>query len=160
MIRRFPILISLVAVAVSLGTAAPASAGIRVDARVRTPNVDIRVGNYPGPQVHPRYEGPRPHHERVRHYRLGRRDRQVAQRLAWWSGVPRRVLLAERADGWQWKQIGRWYDIHPRVVRAARNHRSWQHFVERHDYAHHGKRGRGHHRGGVSWAAGHIGCKY
>lgn len=159
MIRRFPIYISLVAVAMTLGTASPSAADIRVDARVRTPHVDIRVGNRPGPQVHPRYEGPRPHRKYDHHYRLGRRDRQVAQRLAWWSGVPRRVLLAERADGWRWKQIGRWYDIHPRVVHAARNHRSWQRFVESHEYAGRG-RGRGDHRGGVAWSGGHAGCNH
>lgn len=101
--------------------AANASAQVRVRARINTPYGSVRVSNtHTG-----RYQMPRRHLE----YRVSRHDKKMAKRLARYSGVAKRQILRLRRQGYTWHEIGRWLDVSPRVVRAARHQGSWRRFL-------------------------------
>jgi DNA-binding NarL/FixJ family response regulator len=118
-------------VAVDGGQMGKAEAGVRIDARLKTPHVSVHYRS--GPRT------ARVHRPFV--YRITQRDRAIARRLAYQTGHRRIVLLDLRSRGLTWRQIGRRLDIPPRLVRLAvhANH----HKVVR--------RGRGHSRCGNGW---------
>ena len=105
-----------------------AAAELRITAALRTPNVSVRIGNIPAG----RYGGYRAGHLPVRsrrQYKILKRDRQIANRLARYTGVPVRELVRLRAYGYNWLEIGRWLRLPKQVVRAAFNKRSWKRFT-------------------------------
>lgn len=112
---------------ISLGAADQAQARIRVKATLRTPNVQVSVDN--GAYNHsPRYRQALParYHQKVR---ISKRDKNVAKRLARYTGTPKRELIQLRKQGYSWREIGRWLGISRKVVRAAKTQASWRHFL-------------------------------
>jgi hypothetical protein len=112
---------------------------------VRTPNVRIHVGN-----TSSHYRSYKRGHLPVRknlYLRITQRDRQIARRLARYTGVPARKLVQLRRHGFHWFEIGRWLDLPRPVIRAARHHRSWKRFLreERRFARRHGDRYRDRH---------------
>jgi len=95
-----------------------AQAEIRVGAALHTPGLRVRIGNAPaGP-----YGSIRVGHLPVladMHYRIVKRDRLIAGRLAWYTGVPARELIRLRAYGYLPKA----------VVRAAFSRKKWNRFA-------------------------------
>ncbi len=105
-----------------------AEAGIRFNATLFTPDMHISIGNKPSGQ----YRSYRTGHlqiRRHRHYKVGRRDREIARRLAWYTGVPLRDVIRLKRLGYQWFEIGRWLRVRRPVIRAAMNQRSWNRFL-------------------------------
>lgn len=147
-------LLGLCTLALTLfATAGNAEAAVRVSATVRTPYGVVRVDN----------GGTRTRCEMlpVRHlvaFRIADGDRQMARRLAWYTGVSKHEILDLRRQGYRWDEIGRWLGVHRSVVRAAESRYSWERFVDRdgrydrcdmgdnhrdHDRRHQDNRGRG-----------------
>ncbi len=114
-----------------------AEAGIKYDVSVNTPNISVRVGNYP--YRHHRVHGVQPRPVRIDGYLRG--DVKIAVRLSRYAGVRQKRLLGLRRRGYRWMEIGRMYNIPPRVVRAAMSHQTWNIFLKGNIGA--GKRGRG-----------------
>jgi hypothetical protein len=81
----------------------------RVRAKVRTPHVHVDYS----------YRD---------HNQMTRQDRQIAKRLAKYTGVSKRHLLKLRARGFRWSEIGRLYEMPRGLVRAAQSTRSWREF--------------------------------
>jgi hypothetical protein len=107
-------------VAVDGGQMGKAEAGVRINARLKTPHVSVHFRNAP-------------HTARVHRpfvYRITQRDRAIAKRLAYQTGHRRMVLLDLRSRGFTWRQIGRRLAIPPRLVRIA-VHSSDHHVVRR-----------------------------
>ena len=105
-----------------------AEAGIHVNAVLHTPGLSIRIGNA---QAGP-YGGIRVGHLPVRanmRYRIVKRDRLIAGRLAWYTGVPARELIRLRAYGYNWYEIGAWLRLPKSVVRAAYSKKQWNRFT-------------------------------
>lgn len=129
-----------------LGLAEDAEAKIRVRATVRTPNIGLVLGSGHGGC---RVERPLPLPDRhFRHIRISKRDRRIAKRLAWYTGVPKRELIQARRMGYSWNEIGRWLDVPRRVIRAAKSARGWDSFIG-HDRGY--PRHRGHNRNDVRY---------
>lgn len=105
-----------------------AEAGIRFNVAVNTPTVHVRVGNTPAGQYRIYQRGLLPVRKLIL-YRIGTRDRKIAQRLARYTGVPARELVQLRHRGYTWFEIGRWLGLPRRVVRAAGHPRSWNRFL-------------------------------
>ncbi len=105
-----------------------AQAEIRVGAALHTPGLRVRIGNAPaGP-----YGSIRVGHLPVladMHYRIVKRDRLIAGRLAWYTGVPARELIRLRAYGYNWYEIGAWLRLPKAVVRAAFSRKKWNRFA-------------------------------
>ena len=101
---------------------------VRIRAKFRTPQVrvDVNLGT--------RYVTVRNNllHRDQRSLRLSRLDRQIAKRLASYTGMSKHRLLKYRANGYRWSEIGRWLDLPRRVVRAARSAESWREFLRPH----------------------------
>jgi hypothetical protein len=130
----------VVALIVGSGIVKDAEAEVRFDVTMRTPNVRVRIGN-----THPGYFRTvrvrrLPIHGR-RFYRISKKDRRVAHRLAMYTGVSERELLRLRRYGYQWFEIGRWLHLSRPVVRAAMHRGTWKRFLReermlaRHGYA-------------------------
>lgn len=122
-------MLSLAALALltARGTVADAEAGIRVDATLRTPHVRVHVQNRPGHLGrYVRGHAPLYVYER---YRVGPRDRRIAQRLARYTGTSPRELIYLRRQGYRWVQIGRWLELPRPVVQAAMHDHSWKRFL-------------------------------
>lgn len=134
-------MLGLIAFFAVIATFQNASADIRVKATLTTPTVRVHVGNtsegfYRGEVVtrrHGRFED-RFHN----HYRIDRRDRMVANRLARYTGVPSYELVDMRRHGYRWVEIGRWLELPRPVVRASFDQRSWKRFLR--DQRHMAKR--------------------
>ncbi|UCF04839.1 MAG: hypothetical protein JSV33_13075 [bacterium] len=121
-------LLSLMALAllVGPGIVQGAEGGVRFNATIHTPNVRVRIGNTPtGYYYRGRHLPIRRHH----YYRIRQRDRAIAHRLAWYTGVPARELIRLRRSSYSWMEIGHWLYLPRRVVRAALNQRSWKRFL-------------------------------
>jgi len=122
-------LMSLVALALLGSVAADtANAGVRVKATLRTPTLVVRMGN-----VHAGHDGYcRIEPARMTVHRRGRlttQDRNIARRLANYTGMrPQRVMKLRR-QGYTWFGVGRFLHLRPRVVRAAMHQRSWNRFL-------------------------------
>lgn len=110
------------------GIVQDAEAEVRFDVTMSTPNVRIRIGNTP--PIHYRTVRVRrlPINGR-RFYRISKRDRRIARRLAMYTGVPKRELLRLRRYGYQWFEIGRWLHLPRPVVRAAMHKGTWKRFL-------------------------------
>lgn len=122
------------------GSIDEARAGIKVRANIVTPHVRVRVDNDPYVRHRHVVRDHRYGKHRMR-YEVTRRDRRMAKRLSRYTGVPRRVLLRDRRLGYSWREIGRYWDIPRRVIRAASDGRSWKRFLRRDRvHAHHGRR--------------------
>jgi hypothetical protein len=137
-------LLSLLALALLVlalpGIVQDAEAVIRVSASLHTPNVRVRVGN----TSYSRYRHARVVRVPVRrrmYYRIAKHDWRIAQRLAWYTGVPAKKLIRLRRHGYRWFEIGRWLDLPRPVVQAAMHKRSWKRFLRTGLVDGHGPRG-------------------
>jgi hypothetical protein len=104
------VLIFLTAAALLLPSRA--EAGLRVQARVITPHVQVQVANGPD---HYRVE-------RIRNPYIVHRakvDRKIARKLAQRTRYGMAVFLDLRSAGYSWKKIGRILHIHPRLIRRT-----------------------------------------
>jgi hypothetical protein len=127
--RMTPMALAALTIVLGLALAADAEAGIRVKATLRTPHVGVVVHGGPvAPRVLPLRPLPVRYCESVR---ITKRDRRIAKRLAWYTGVPRRELIHAKRMGYSWMEIGRWLDVPRRVVQAAQSSRSWDRFLDR-----------------------------
>ena len=126
---------------VGIGIAQDARAEIRISAVVHTPNVSVRVGNNPSGYYHIDPDRRLPARGYM-HYDITRRDRMIARRLTWYTGVRLGELIRLRRRGYRWVEIGRWLHVPRPVVRAAMNQRSWDRFLrqERRHARHYGRR--------------------
>jgi len=113
-----------------LGTFAAdtASAGVRVGATLQTPTVRVRLGQTrvvytPTCEIEPATIHI---HKRGR---LSARDHNIAKRLAWYTGVPKRRVIKMRRRGYTWFGVGRFLHLRRGVVRAAMHQRSWNRFL-------------------------------
>ncbi len=113
---------------VGIGIAQDARAEIRISAVVHTPNVSVRVGNNPSGYYYIHSDRRLPARRYMR-YEITRRDRMIARRLTWYTGVPFGKLLRLRRHGYRWVEIGRWLHVPRPVVRAAMNQKSWNRFL-------------------------------
>jgi len=131
--KRMNLLI-LAAMTFAVGTliATDVLAELRVSAVVRTPVASIRVGN--GPVGYRAVRQVRPLPARGRIYRTVRLDIEIANRLAWYTGVPQGELLRYRRFGYDWYEIGQWLYVPGRVVRAAMSERHWNRFLHQGGY--------------------------
>ena len=127
--------------AVGIGIATDARAEFRISAVVHTPNMSVRVGNNPSGYYHT-YPDRRLPSRRYMRYDITRRDRMIARRLTWYTGVRFGELLRLRRHGYNWFEIGRWLYMPRQVVRAAMHRRSWDRFLreERRHAKRHGRR--------------------
>jgi hypothetical protein len=119
-----------VALALLIGQAivSDADAKVRVKATLQTSNARVRISNTSS-SYHRIYKK---RHLPVRvniHHQINQRDREIARRLAWYTGVPRRELVQLRRQGYRWFEIGRWLYLPRPVVRAAMHQRSWNRFL-------------------------------
>jgi hypothetical protein len=118
----------VVIILVGSGIVQDAEAEVRFSVTMRTPNVRVRVGNTP--PINCRAVRVRRLPIRGRHfYRLSKRDRRVATRLAHYTGVPKHEILRLRSYGYQWFEIGRWLHLPRRIVRAAMHKGTWKRFL-------------------------------
>jgi hypothetical protein len=124
-------LLGLVALALAAGilTVQDAQAKVRVKATLRTPNVRVDFGNGSSCRFHNCTIRHMPIPVNHRYFKIGRRDRTIAVRLARYTGVPSRDLLRLRRHGFRWFEIGRFLHLPRPVVRAAMNHRTWKRFL-------------------------------
>jgi hypothetical protein len=104
----------------------PAAADVRIRARVVTPNVQVELSNRPSRHFEPgivrvvdRSLNCSEPARQARFRGLSAYDRRVASELAYLSGVPRRVLLNERAYGMSWEEIARRHHLQKRWLRAS-----------------------------------------
>jgi hypothetical protein len=114
-----------------------AEAEVRFNAALHTPNMSVHIGNTPAGYYGSYRVGHLPM-RRNQNYRIVKLDRQIARRLARYTGVPVRELTRLRAYGYNWLEIGCWLRLPNRVVRAAFNQQSWNRFL------HEGRRLAGH----------------
>ena len=124
--------IAALAVLVGPGMIKNATAGVRVKATVRTPNVSVRIGNTPSRHYRSFVRKPLPVRHVRHHVIITQQDRKIARRLARYTGVQARELIFLRARGFTWVTIGRWLELRPRAIRAAMRQDSWNRFL-RHD---------------------------
>ena len=130
-------LLSLIALALLIGPGAirNAEAGIRVRATVRTPVVRIQVGSRPAYHSCNYRCDHQPNRYRTADL-ITRRDRRIAKRLAWYTGLPTREVLRLKRMGYGWREIGRWLDVPPRVVSASLESRSWKRYRDNDHHRH------------------------
>jgi hypothetical protein len=119
--------VSTLALIAGCGIVSNASAVVRVEATVRTPNVRVRVSNKPA-HYPIRVRKPLPMRG-YGHHRMLAQDRMIARRLARYTGVPARELIHMKRLGYNWFEIGRWLYLPRPVVRAAMHERSWRRFL-------------------------------
>ncbi len=105
-----------------------AEARVRVKAKVRTPYGVVHVDNGPSERHRVVRRG---HLPARRHYdvRITKQDRQVAKRLAWYTGVSKQEILRLKRQGYRWGEIGRWLDVPRAVAQAAKHTPSWRRLV-------------------------------
>lgn len=104
------------------------AAEVRVDARVKTPHVRVRISNAPI-VLDGVYKKKHPPVRKKRSYGISKRDRAIAHRLAQYTGAPARKLLKLRRRGYSWFKIGRFLNLRAPVVYAAGNQRRWNRFL-------------------------------
>jgi hypothetical protein len=123
------------------GLATDARAGVRVNATLRTPGVEVRVG-HPPYQRHYKYRARRLPARPFHYYTVDRHDWRVAGRLASITGVSTREMIQLRRYGYTWREIGRILRLPRGVTRAAMDHRSWKRFLREERLARHENRHR------------------
>ena len=118
-----------------------ASAEIRIVASVNTPVANVHVCNIPSCDYRIDYNRRVPARRHM-YYEITKRDKRIARRLAYFSGVPARKLVNLRRRGFRWFEIGNMIHVPRPVVRAAFNQKSWDRFLrqERRHARMHGKR--------------------
>lgn len=125
---RFSGILSL-ALLIATFSADRADAGLRVRADVRVPGGVIRLQTT-GEPVRLIQRLPAPNGRRVvMRAEASRHDRQVARRLARYTGVERGELLRLRRLGYDWIEIGLWLELPRRAVRAAQHDASWERYL-------------------------------
>ena len=125
---RMSLMASGLALAVVTGLMTDARAGIRVAATFHTPNVRIHASNDPSCYYCIDQDRRIPVRRYMR-YEITRRDRMIARRMTWYTGVRYGELLRLRRRGYNWFEIGRWLHMPRPVVRAAMHRKSWDRFL-------------------------------
>jgi hypothetical protein len=138
---RMSLMASGLMLAVAAGLMTDARAGVRVAASVHTPNVSIHAGYNPS-CYYCIGQDRRIQDRRYMGYEITRRDRMIARRMTWYTGVNLGELIRLRRHGYDWFEIGRWLHMPRPVVRAAMNQKSWNRFLreERMNAHRYGKR--------------------
>lgn len=106
----------------------PAEAGIRVSATLSTPHVGIHLSTGHPDRCPGCVRAPLP----VRRYaalKLAKHDRQVAERLADFTGVRKQELLRLRRHGYSWLEIGLHLGLSRQAVNASFTARTWQRYL-------------------------------
>ena len=106
-----------------------ADARVRVTANINVPVVWVYAGNASSCYHDVRYYRRAPARRHV-YFGITKRDRRIARRLAWFSGVPARELVRLRMNGFGWFEIGRIIYVPRPVVRAAMHRRSWNRLLD------------------------------
>lgn len=131
---RMSLMASGLALAIVTGFMADALAGIRVAATVNTPNVRIHASNDPSCNFcidqdrriqTRRYD----RYDRYEAYELTRRDRMIARRMTWYTGVRLGKVMRLRRHGYNWFEIGQYLHMPRPVVRATMHQKSWDRFL-------------------------------
>lgn len=104
-----------------------AEAEVRISATLYTPNVHLRIGNAPVSPYAGFMTGPLP--VRRHYYEVTAHDRNIARRLARYTGVPVRRLILLRGYGYNWFGIGGWLHLPRPAVHAAMRQQSWNRFL-------------------------------
>ncbi len=99
-------------------------ARVRVRAEINVPVAWVYPGNAPSCYDDAHYYRRAPARRHV-YLEIKKKDRRIARRLAWFSGVPARELVRLRMNGFGWFEIGRIIYVPRPVVRAAMHRRSW-----------------------------------
>jgi hypothetical protein len=105
-----------------------ASAGIRIVASVNTPAASVHVCTVPSCNYRIDYDR-RVDVRRHAYYEITNRDKRIARRLAYFTGVPARKLVNLRRRGFRWAEIGDMIHLPRPVVRAAFSQKSWDRFL-------------------------------
>lgn len=124
--RNFAGLMAL-ALLIAMAPMNQASATVKVRASIRTPHLSVRVNPTP---VAYKYKHLNKRHGR--HYvavRLTKQDRRMAKRLARVTAYSKHELLEMRRDGLSWKRIGRYLNLRPQMVRAAKHAGTWERYL-------------------------------
>ncbi len=120
----------ILALVLLLGTLAAerADAGLQVRARVRIPGgvIQVQTPGQPVRMIH-RVTTPAPRHRHV-HAQVTRHDRQVAGRLARFTGVEKSELLRLRRLGYGWTEIGLWLELPRRAMVAVQDADTWSRY--------------------------------
>jgi len=120
--------LATLALLIGSGIAQDADAEIRVEATVHTPNLRVRVSSTPFDYY--RNDKKRQFPARMhRQFKISKRERMIARRLARYTGVPSRELIQLRRQGYRWFEIGRWLQLPRPMVRAALHRHSWNRFL-------------------------------
>ncbi|MCB1150202.1 hypothetical protein KDK88_01545 [bacterium] len=118
------LILSAVTLTVVGAAVSDAAAEVRIGVSVRSPGLEVRVGDAARPHVVVR---PQPAPRAVAP--ITREDRRIARRLASYMGVDERSLLRLRARGLTWRLVAREYGLSARVAEAAFSARSWERFL-------------------------------
>lgn len=137
-------LIGLMALAliIAMTPVTTASAAVRVRASVNTPHLSFQVNTHRPAVVYGERRVRTVHPRAV--IRITKQDKRMAKRLARYTGYSKRELLDMRRSGYNWKRIGRYLNLRPQVVKAARSARSWERFLNRGCQVAYGKHSRHH----------------
>ena len=143
-IQKHLSILTVAALLVGAGINANAETKVRIAATVKTPNVTVRIGHTTSSPYRSDKRVYTPV-VKMRYYKVTQQDREIASRLSRYAGVPASAMLQFKQRGYTWMEIGRFFNLHQSVVRAAMTGKSWQRFLARNDR---GRRG-GHrsHRG-------------
>lgn len=131
-LRTSLLIITALAVLAGPSMVENATAGVRVKATLRTPNVSVRVGYGPSSHYRSFVRKPLPIRRVSYEVIITAQDRKIARRLARYTGVPARELIFLKKRGFTWFSIGLWLELPRQTIRAAFSQRSWNQFL-RHD---------------------------
>ena len=137
---RMSLMASGLALAIVTGFMADARAGVRIAASVHTPNVSIHAGSNPSCNFCID-QGRRIQSRRYMGYEITRRDRMIARRMTWYTGVRLGKVTRLRRHGYSWFEVGQYLHMPRQVVRAAMHQKSWDRFLrqQRRHAKRHGK---------------------
>ena len=108
--------------------AAQAGAEIIIAAEVSAPGIRVHAGNVPSCNNYTYLARRMPARGYI-HHEITLRDRRIARRLAWYTGVPAPRILRLRSFGYTWNEIGRALYVPRNVVRAAKSQKKWNRFL-------------------------------
>lgn len=119
--------LATIALALGIGGVADANAGLRIDARIHVGGGHTHI-IYGSPDYGRVCLPPLQVRQGLR-VRVTRADRQIAARLARYTGVSSRKLLRLKRQGYRWQEIGRWLGLPHKTIRMAMDGRRWHRFL-------------------------------
>lgn len=143
---RMTLAAAVLVFALSAGSVEADGMDVRFDASINTPGMSVRIGNMPHGRYYQARRRPLPA-RRIQQVRLDRIDWRIADRMAWYTGVPERRLIRLRRMGYSWGEIGRWLGMSRPAIRATRHMKSWKRYIrEERMYARNGGRAHKQHK--------------